>query len=174
MKRRWSAPGFREPLSVRQHRTVARLEAQAGRELPQLREGLPALPKPRAPRVASGRPIEADVVKAVGDLLAAHPRVAYALRMNSGAASYEHSSGRYAPIWFHVWVRAPQPYRMSDFYGATVEGRALAFECKRPGWKHPTDEREHQQAAFLAAVRAAGGIGEFITDAEQVEAALGR
>lgn len=117
-------------------------------------------------------PLEQTVIVAVGQLLAVHPRVAFALRMNSGAASYEAATGKFAPVWFHEWVRPAEPMRMSDYMGGLVDGRILALECKRPGWTKPRDQREREQAAFLAAVRKAGGIGEFVTDAEAVNALL--
>lgn len=117
-------------------------------------------------------PLEKEVLRAVGDLLAMHPGVLYALRMNSGAASYEARSGKFAPIWFHIWVRSPEKCRMSDFLGATIDSRILALECKRPGWNKPTDERERQQAAFLATVRKIGGIGAFVTSADEALALL--
>lgn len=115
--------------------------------------------------------LEKDVLKAVGHLLAVHPRVAFALRMNSGMASYESRSGKYQPVWFHEWVRGAG-YRMSDFMGATVDGKIIAIECKRPGWKKPRDEREREQMAFLQAVADAGGIAAFVTDAGRVHALL--
>jgi hypothetical protein len=131
-------------------------------------DNLPPMPKPRAAPGADGRPLEADVLSAVGDLLHQHPRVSYALRINSGQASYEAKSGKYAPVAFHIWVRSPVKCRMPDFFGALVDGRTLALECKRPGWKQPADKREYEQAAFLMLIRNLGGIGEFVTDVEQV------
>jgi len=136
---------------------------------------VPEPPKRNCVKRCDGKPIvplEADVIRAVSQLLAVHPNVLYALRMNSGAASYEAASGKFAPVWFHIWVRAPEKVRMSDFYGATRDSRILALECKRPGWTAPTNKREYEQAAFLMLVRNAGGIGEFVTDAEQVECLL--
>ncbi len=117
------------------------------------------------------KPLEADVISAVSDLLKSHPRVLWAVRMNSGAASYEASSGRYAPVWFHKWVKGTG-YRMGDFLGATTDSKILTVECKRPGWTKPTDQREREQAAFLDIVRKNGGIALFCTDAEQVREAL--
>lgn len=130
--------------------------------------GIPHNIQPPRERQHSGQPLEADVIRAVSELLRAHPRVSYALRMNSGAASYEAKSGKYAPVWFHVWVRSPQPCRMPDFFGATIDGCTLAIECKRHGWSKPTDERERQQGAFLNIVRELGGIAAFVTNAQQV------
>jgi hypothetical protein len=141
---------------------------QFERDFPE--SALPALPKPRRPRQPPADGGENPVVSAVGDLLHVHPRVSYAIRMNSGGSMLD--SGRV--IRFHIWVRSPEKCRMPDFFGALVDGRTLALECKRPTWKKPTDDREREQAAFLALVRSLGGIGEFITDAAQVEALLAR
>ena len=98
--------------------------------------------------------------------------------MNSGMASYEAASGKYAPVYFHLWVRGAG-YRMSDILGATVDSRIIAFETKHSDWtlkplnrKSETSVREHEQAAFLACVRKAGGIAAFITDPEKVHALL--
>lgn len=129
--------------------------------------------KPSKPRVLVDHPdLERHVLKAVGELLAVHPKVSYALRVNSGAASFEAASGRYKPVWFHTWIRAASPYKMPDYFGATVDGRTIAFECKKPSWSKPTDEREQQQLAFLLLIRELGGIARFVTDAEQVNDAL--
>ncbi len=46
--------------------------------------------------------------------------------------------------------------------------RMFAIECKRRNWTKPTDQREHEQAAFLQMVRDAGGVGIFATCAEDV------
>ena len=124
---------------------------------------------------AKPRQLEAPVVQAISELLACHPRVLIALRMNSGAASYEAKTGAYAPVWFHKWLRYPEKMRMSDFLGIYKRDCytfALAIEAKAPGWTKPRDAREHEQAAFLAFIRSCGGIGIFATSAEQVAEAL--
>lgn len=116
--------------------------------------------------------LEKDVLRAVGQLLAYHPRVAFMLRMNSGMASYNAANGKYAPVWFHLWVKPRDPMRMSDFMGATVDAKIIALECKRPGWKKPTDQREREQLAFLQCVKRAGGIAAFVTSVEEANEAL--
>ena len=133
---------------------------------------VPPLRSLRGARAISDIPLEADVIRAVGQLLAVHPMVLYALRMNSGAASYEAKTGKFAPVWFHIWVRAPEKCRMADFYGATKDSRIIALECKRENWTHPTDLREREQAAFLALVRGVGGIGGFVRTADEAKALL--
>ena len=133
--------------------------------------------KPKRERAAP-RQLEAPVVAAISELLAVHPRVIWAARMNSGMASYEAKSGKYAPVHFHKIVREPEPTRMPDFIGLIEFGRPvlqvrpLAIEAKAPGWTKPRDDREREQAAFLKMVRDCGGVGIFATDASQVAEAL--
>lgn len=128
--------------------------------------------KPAAPRKA---PVsrEGPVVRAVLELLQQHPATALVVRQNSGGASYEHSSGRYAPIMFYtLWKPTNKEVTISDVWGILKDGRPYAFECKAPGWTKPRDDREYRQAAFLMLIRNLGGIGEFITSADQVQALL--
>ena len=115
--------------------------------------------------------LEADVISAVSDLLKAHPRVLWAIRQNSGAASYQASNGRLAPVWFHKWVKGTG-YRMSDFLGATTDFRFLALEAKKSDWTKPTDQRELEQAAFLECVRKSGGRAGFVTCVEDAIAII--
>ena len=132
---------------------------------------------------AAPRQLEAPVVAAISQLLAVHPRVIWAARFNSGAASYDAGSGRYAPVWFHKFLCSPEKMRMPDFFGLiesppfhTVYGcacRPIAIEAKAPGWTKPRDDREREQAAFLAMVRNCGGIGIFATSVSDVEEELG-
>lgn len=114
------------------------------------------------------RPLEAEVIRAVEQLLRVHPRVVWATRQNAGAASFEAKSGRYAPVFFHRWVRG-KGYRMSDFLGATVDGATIALEAKRIGFKGPTDQREREQAAFLQCVRDNGGRAGFVTSVDEAK-----
>ena len=134
-------------------------------------------PAPQFPGVDSDaihakQPLEAEVLRSIADLLAVHPQVAFAVRQNSGMASYEAKSGRYAPVRFYAWIKRPAPMTLPDIWGQLKDGRLLALEVKRSGWTKPYDKRELQQAAFLMLIRSMGGIGEFVTSAEQVEEML--
>lgn len=177
--------------SLREQRTaVARsLQFMAGAAPEEKRERAQAMAdealasiKPRRERAAP-RQLEAPVIAAISDLLAIHPRILWAARFNSGAASYEAASGRYAPVWFHRFLRQPEKMRMPDFFGLGqwkaetvrhIDGTPfpIAIEAKAPGWTKPRDDREREQAAFLKMIRDAGGIGIFATSAQDVAAAL--
>ena len=72
---------------------------------------------------------------------------------------------------FNRIIRSPVQMRMPDFWGL-YHGKfgvlPFAIECKRRNWTKPTDQREHEQAAFLQMVRDACGVGLFATCAEDV------
>lgn len=126
----------------------------------------------RAPNRAAGKPLENDVNAAVADVLAAHPMVLFAVRQNSGALPYQAASGKVIPVWFYRWVKKPARMRIVDHWGLLTDGRMVALESKRPGWKGPTDQREFEQLEFINNVKAAGGIGGFVTCAEEALALL--
>ena len=125
---------------------------------------------PVRPRAAP-RQLEAPVVAAISELLAVHPKVLFAVRQNSGMASYEAKSGKYAPVFFYR-ILTKQPMTITDFWGVLKNGRMLGIEAKAPGFTEPHTDTEIRQAAFLAMVRNCGGVGLFATDADQVADAL--
>ena len=131
-----------------------------------------AVPQARHKPQPSGKPLEADVVRACTELLAVHPKVLFAVRQNSGAASYEAKSGRYAPVWFYKVVTR-QPVTITDFWGILRDGRMLAIEAKRPGFREPRNERELRQWAFITLIRHCGGVGGFVTSVDDLERILG-
>lgn len=121
---------------------------------------------------AQRRDLEGPVVAAISELLAVHPLVAIAVRQNSGMASYEAKSGKYAPVHFYKLLTNANTQTIVDFWGLLKDGRMYAIEAKAPGWSHPRNDREYKQANFLFTVRNCGGIGIFATSAEQVAEAL--
>lgn len=123
--------------------------------------------KPKQERAAP-RKLEAPVIAAISELLAVHPRVAWAIRLNSGMAY----SGD-VPVWFHKILRPKAAgLRMPDFVGQTTTGATFLFEAKAPGWTKPRNEREKGQEAMLDRASQHGAIVGFVTDAAQVAKAL--
>lgn len=120
--------------------------------------------------------LEGAVISECIDVLMVHPRVLFAVRQNSGAAYYErrdkHGNPIEVPVWYHRIIRSREDMRLADTWGLTTDFLLFAFEAKRRNWTHPTDQREREQKAFLDMVNACGGIGRFVTCAEDVIEAL--
>lgn len=102
------------------------------------------------------RPRERDVQAAVLEYLAL--RRALAVRTNSGAVK----------VGTRL-VRFNSAVGCSDIL-ACYRGRFVALEVKRDGKSKATDN----QAAFLDAVRLAGGVGEVVAGIDDVRAILDR
>lgn len=133
--------------------------------------------KPDAPRIevgakekrersapgANGQPLERDVLRAVLQLLRVHPLVAWASRINSGAAT--DAAGNF--------VRFNQIAGCSDVIGQMKPlspggaGAFLALEVKRPGQK-PTEP----QMLFLRMVQANGGCAGWCDSVEACEGVI--
>ena len=114
--------------------------------------------------------------------LTAHPGVTLAIRVNSGAVTGDDGrfvrfceiagqsairraarrSGALAQACEHLVMAVP------DIVGCMADGRFLAIECKRGGWRGPSDARERAQARFLEEVRAAGGVAGFVCGLDDV------
>ena len=134
--------------------------------------GIPHSIKPGKPRQASDNPDnESHVIREVSQLLAVHPKVLFAVRQNSGGASYEAKSGKYAPIFFYK-VLTGQPLTITDFWGILRDGRPFALEAKRRDWKEPKDDLERRQWAFLMLVRNVGGVSEFVRGVDEAKLLL--
>lgn len=149
---------------------IRNLCVAAGKPIPAEFAAKPVIaPKPRKASVASDpHQLEASVQREVFSVLAKHPRVLFAVRQNSGAAM----SGN-VPIWFYRWARRNGvEMTLTDFWGVLRDGRVFAMECKRRDWKRVSGTREMQQQAFIDVVKSAGGVGGFVTNAEQALAIL--
>lgn len=163
--------GFRPSAAQMKRQTQAIMEAMITdpAQLARWRAENPAA-APKRERAAP-RQLEAPVVAGIADLLAVHPRVLFAVRQNTGAASYEAATGRYAPVYFYK-ILTGQPMTITDFWGLLRDGRPFAIEAKAPGWKAPKDDRERRQWAFLAMIRNCGGAAGFATSVEEAKAIL--
>ena len=124
----------------------AALSGKPARQLP-----IPPEPKQRTKRNPSPaeqrQPSEAEILKAILQLLRRHPKVALCWRQNSGTFQERNRDGSVR------YIRANTQRGMSDIMGALMDGRTLAIEVKsRTGRMRPGQEE------FLASIRAAGGV----------------
>lgn len=122
------------------------------------------------PRLAS----EAENLSAILRYLDLHPRVAWAARFNSGAFVATHAAERGTGVAREKarYVRFNGLRGCPDILGQLKDGRLLAIEVKRQGWRGPGDDRERDQAAFLDLARANGAIALFATSLNEVEASI--
>lgn len=136
------------------------LRAANGRDMPSLNNVAAA--KARGPRKASTEPSEAQILKAIMQLLHRHPKVARAWRQNSGVAQYE-SNGKTR------YVRANTAKGMSDISGVMKDGRMLCIEVKSA-----TGRVMPHQRAFLLSIHQAGGVAFIARSVDDVIDRLGR
>jgi hypothetical protein len=114
---------------------------------PRVEFDLPPEPKKRAPAKPSGEPSEADILRAIMQLLRHHPKVASYWRQNSGTFAERNRDGSTR------YIRANTARGMSDIMGVLKDGRTLAIEVKsRTGRMRPGQEE------FLQTIRQAGGV----------------
>lgn len=114
---------------------------------PRVEFDIPPEPKRRAPAKPSGEPSEADILRAIMQLLKRHPRVAQCWRQNSGTFQERNRDGTTR------YIRANTQKGMSDIMGVLKDGRTLAIEVKsRTGRMRPGQEE------FLQTIRSAGGV----------------
>jgi hypothetical protein len=137
--------------------TLAALWGKPRRELP-----IPAEPKKRAPAKPSGEPSEAEILRAIIQLLHRHPRVAQCWRQNSGTFQERNRDGSTR------YIRANTAKGMSDIMGVLKDGRTLAIEVKsRTGRMRPGQEE------FLQTIRSAGGVAGVCRSVEDAVRLLG-
>jgi hypothetical protein len=123
---------------------------------------IPAEPKKRAPAQPSGEPSEAEILRAIIQLLKRHPRVAMCWRQNSGTFQERNRDGTTR------YIRANTARGMSDIMGTLKDGRTLAIEVKsRTGRMRPGQEE------FLQQIRDAGGVAGVCRSVEDAQKLLG-
>lgn len=101
---------------------------------------------------------EREVLAAVLALLKRHPRVAFAYRSQAGLLRSLDDGARNVRVGFRG---------LSDIVGALRDGRWLAVECKSA-----RGVVSDEQAAFLEAVRAVGGVAVLAYSVDDVVRAL--
>jgi hypothetical protein len=104
--------------------------------------------------------LEADLYGPI--LLAASRRGARLFRNHVGVSEHENGNK----------VRHGLPKGSADLIGWTADGRFLAVEVKRPGWRPSPKWRASSQAAFIEQVRLAGGVAGVATSVEDALALL--
>ena len=139
----------------------AALSGKPARELP-----IPPEPKRRTKREPAPdevrQPSEAEILKAILQLLRRHPKVALCWRQNSGTFQERNRDGTTR------YIRANTQRGMSDIMGALMDGRTLAIEVKsRTGRMRPGQEE------FLQQIRAAGGVAGVCRSVEDAQKLLG-
>ena len=141
----------------------AALSGRPARELP-----IPPEPKKRPRREPSAEPrvVEADVSRPIFDLLRRHPRVAWFMRLNSGAVN---DGDRYT-VFYRLYVPGHPGISKgaSDYLGQLTDGRLFLIEVKRPGVTRGTAEQE----MLISVCKAAGGIAGIAQSVEDAVALL--
>lgn len=99
----------------------------------------------RQPRTSS-EPSEAQILKAIMQLLHKHPKVAKVWRQNSGMFTKQYGNKTH-------YIRANTAHGMSDIMGILKDGRTLAIEVKSA--KGIVQAHQHE---FLNDIVKAGGV----------------
>jgi hypothetical protein len=150
---------LRETMLAHQ-KSEALYAALAGKPVRQI--DIPPEPKKRAPAKPSGEPSEAEILRAIIQLLHRHPRVAQCWRQNSGTFQERNRDGSVR------YIRANTQKGMSDIMGILKDGRTLAIEVKsRTGRMRPGQEE------FLQTIRSAGGVAGVCRSVEDAQRLLG-
>jgi hypothetical protein len=149
---------LRETMLAHQ-KSEALYAALAGKPVRQI--DIPPEPKKRAPAKPSGDPSEAEILRAIIQLLHRHPRVAQCWRQNSGTFAERNRDGSTR------YIRANTAKGMSDIMGILKDGRTLAIEVKsRTGRMRPGQEE------FLQTIRSAGGVAGVCRSVEDAQRLL--
>lgn len=123
-------------------------------------------PMSRQFRLTPVNPIESDRQADIINYLRHDPRVSVVLRVNGGGRKF----GR-GWVWFYrLFVRGLEPMDgkgCSDLLVQLRGGRFAAFEVK-----HPCEKETAEQAEFLAAVAAGGGLAARVETWQQTKAEI--
>jgi hypothetical protein len=127
---------------------------------------IPPEPKKRVKRepapAEQREPSEAEILRAIVQLLKRHPKVAMSWRQNSGTFQERNRDGSVR------YIRANTQRGMSDIMGTLKDGRTLAIEVKsRTGRMRPGQEE------FLQQIRDAGGVAGVCRSVDDVVRLLG-
>lgn len=121
--------------------------------------------KPKRLRLTMPAPRERDIQAGILELLAMHPAIHRAWRVNSGAAEGEYIDSR--GVTRKYFVRFNGQLGHSDIAGVLRGGRAFFLEVKRPGEKLTAD-----QESFLDDMAAGGAFCACVQSVDEVVACL--
>lgn len=169
--RRRGRVDFREQLQKNQN-SLDILAALSGK--PRIIIDMPPPRKKRAIKVESNiskpvkskTPLEADIQRAIIDMLLVHPKVGLVERINSGTAQETAADGTKRYIQFNRIYR--KGLRKVDLDCTLTDGRRLVIEVKRPPWFSPKNLREQEQGAYIQVINDLGGVGLFATSVDCV------
>ncbi len=126
-------------------RSQGMLRLQSLDEVATLRASAPKTQ--RVPTTLRNTIVEADVLPTIIEALRAHPRVAWAERVNKGFGRLQRPDGSLSPPLAWGYKHA------LDITGQMRDGRRIEVDAKKPGAK-PTPE----QQATIDGIRGAGGV----------------
>ncbi len=127
---------------------------------------------PKPFRLAAPIPRESDIQTQIVDYLRAQQargRIVWFARCNGGSVLSMHKGRRSFTRFYALYLRGAEPAHkgMADLHGMLPDGRYFALEVKRPG-----EKATPEQQAFLAVVRAGGGIAAVVRGFEEVTRVL--
>jgi len=114
---------------------------------------------------------ESEVMRGIASVLKTHPRVAVALRINSGTAKGYNGM----PVAFHRLLRGRGV--VTDYIGLLRDGRPFAIEAKKPDWKPAKTGtgrylREQEQDRYIQGTVELGGVGGFCKSVDEAIAII--
>lgn len=106
-------------------------------------------------------------MREVHAFLRTHPRVAWFMRINSGAVS----DGDRHVVFYRLYMRGigVRSKGMADYLGQLDDGRMFLLECKRPGLRKATPEQQE----LLEFCRWHGGRAAVVQSVDDVAEVLG-
>ena len=121
-------------------------------------------------RKPSGQPLEADIQREIIEYLLRRADIRCVTRINSGVMQ---EGNRFIRMNTVYGKQNGMYMKMADIQCIHwPSGRLVCIECKRGGFTRPSGKREFEQAAYLEAIREAGGIAGFATCIADVERLL--
>lgn len=106
-------------------------------------------------------------MREVHAFLRTHPRVAWFMRINSGAVTDDERH----VVFYRLYMRGARVKTrgVSDYLGMLDDGRMFLLECKRPGLRKATPEQQE----LIDVCQLYGGLAAVVQSVEDVAEVLG-